>query len=678
VLAGAGAFLWEQIEDAGDSLLKAWKARHAAKTAVSVAEQEARAAEHAARANAIRSGAIPPGAFVGATQAPNVTTPSEHIPTPVASVVGNEKLDAILDRLTTILEKQGTEGAKKTGKEEELNEVLLGVIQGQQQGSKAAEAVRKYEESMQAAEVVGGRCVRCGAERTLGTTCNYCGTASQYRRQATAPQSTSTETSANQFGPGFMDLDLSNRRNAGISEQDEIELTGADAKAKVRAMLLELEDPNLDPLKRDRLGKRINIALGYVIGHHPNEVSKTAVEKMVGEWVAFDNVYNKFDAIRDNDLEAGMNGVRAEFVDKYGGQEGEARWGRVLAEAAPVIVAMERDRRRLRKYITGQEKKTDPKVDEGEHTKIRNEIMEDLAREIKARNPTISDMEALGEARRGIKVWRLLGREALFNAFLDRKERGVKFNNPNFQDASLAKVIGGETKAHLFNTGTIDVNLRRYCDVLARDAISLNSKLEVNNVYRYIPQIRDVNQVTNYGLSVQKMIDWMDGISRCTKTLAATEAWVVDPKPETFLELKKVWTQGYKFGGFDRFEDLPSGAENPVYWLTDRRGRRVKIEGVARKMVEPKNLILAFLAKETMRVSMQKRRRGDPNQINSSTLDVRSMYLKMFPEAGNKNSNGEQVVVNAMADFVGDGLDVWGLSGKIRRQNFLGIKTRVK
>lgn len=189
--AAIGAFVWEQIEDAGRHIFDSAKKEHSAKVEARVAEQQKIAAEHASEAakhkaneEAVKRGEQPPHKLPDlrptekSTEQPKTQNEWED------KTKGDKRVADLEEKQIKIEERQIKlmEEMEKNRKEEakRRQDEALKKIENEKDREKAREMlINLFKKENEKDATEEGNCVNCGGPgREAGHNCTYCGAAS--------------------------------------------------------------------------------------------------------------------------------------------------------------------------------------------------------------------------------------------------------------------------------------------------------------------------------------------------------------------------------------------------------------------------------------------------------------------------------------------------------------------
>jgi len=288
----------------------------------------------------------------------------------------------------------------------------------------------------------------------------------------------------------------------------------------------------LDFIAAVRKGERISAEGGRLLSDELNETW--------GDRERFDATFRTFELASKGDLaaacEEGQKGnltwLMREF---YSGESGVKRLTRLWRKTFPVMLAMEKSRDRVQEYLDSSSTGSD------------NSVLREIATEL---NIPVTEVEF------GVKVWRLFGFQAKWDAFLGTKKEGMRswsgIRRYNKEDETLAIIMNFQRQAKKYHIGGRDVlwnavntEFGDVFDYMASDGKLTELGLGRNGSFK--TGLLSEGNVSKLGsLDFQEwdkdgmiMPGWLSAAKHAHNTTKILTKWLDKPSEETVLELRR-------------------------------------------------------------------------------------------------------------------------------------------
>jgi len=434
----------------------------------------------------------------------------------------------------------------------------------------------------------------------------------------------------------------------GINFEEYLRIVRTDGNLTAQRELRDWLDREMSLMEtattdfdRSRAMNRIHFAINQISamrnselldGQSGKKLTEEVVEKMTDREL-FDQIFLVFDAA-GKDEDKGFEGQSvkqlAGLAEKmFRGKEGEKRLTRMWRENLPTVIAMERNRERLKKWLDSKSAEED------------NLMISEMAKEIATKEEGQSE-ESLklveGKVRRGIKWWRFIGRQALFDAYIYPQGTTNGIRRHDIEDKKLAQQFNGELYAKKKRTAGSPA-LQQVLDTEIRDLVSFMFTkeqldalgLERDDHYRVInlakgnleamARLDFENRLTEKGaIPGQELVKkWFENVGFAVDTYSSLGKWAKNPNAQTAKEAIGLFIHTFESGwatNKDEWYRVPLGTGMVPEW--QREGFAVRRHVKAYQVIEM--TYREMIASPTIRARL-----GSPEAIKRVAQDLTTM-----------------------------------------------------
>ena len=496
----------------------------------------------------------------------------------------------------------------------------------------------------------------------------------QLRQEKAAMTAAQVEAARRGVGFGGMGAEsyaeaqlLSQAMSMGISREEYEMIRNGPQDEVVKWLKRNMNKlDTLNEAQRSQFSNRINFSVNLIGSHRGNEVleengGKTMADMVTEMWsdrMVFDQLFNAFDNAGKGDVGFGkVSPELAKFarLEVFKSEGGVERLNRMWGEAFPVMRTMESDMGRLKRFL-------DAKSEEE-----KGIVIQEVARDLQMDED---------EIRFGIKFWRLIGRHAMFDAWIpkDSNKHTSSIRGSYNTDKKLAQLMAFHVTAEKFHFGN-NPYFQRECDVQYRDLVSFmftdarlgrlglarNKQLIVRSLAE-----GDDDALQNFDFKEipDVLAQWFEAAKGAQETADALRDWCIKPSPETVKAVSQ--TYNHFFAGEAALLNL----EPNDYGLHGEEVEREKTEKLKnRKWLLTENIVLKtynyytkYLVPSTMRIKGAEARDFLARSlvlVPTSGLEDRDvqMYIKneMISEGRRRMANATGTLFRLLGVIVGGG-----------------------
>ncbi len=269
----------------------------------------------------------------------------------------------------------------------------------------------------------------------------------------------------------------------------------------------------------------------------------TMIELLERQWKdrkLFLDFFGQFESVMKGSVAAGADGLKKTAEGTYGGKWGVERLTRLWRESWPVIRALEGDKEKIRRLLNSENYTSERQV--------LQEIADGLHIDI-------------SEVFQGYKVWRVMGRHALHDAWMDKEPTNGIYGygrsdvwsglrRATKEDEGLAIIMNYKRQAMKFNIGNRE--LRKPVDTHFRDLFSymfdedtLKQWGLVRNEYGIIEDLTMGGRVDLGNLIFKDksrdfalISGWISAAKSAAETADMLGKWLGDPSDENTIALR--------------------------------------------------------------------------------------------------------------------------------------------